>query len=263
MIKLVVTDLDGTLLNDKHEVPPRFWDIATRLLKNGIKLGIATGRPHFSITENFKPLLGHVYAISDNGSFIMYDKREILSKPLPHEEIAALVHTSRGIADTYPVLCGKDFWYLESEDKVLLDRVLVFQKNIRIVEDLTKVEDPILKMSVLDLPGAENHAYPHYKSFADSLKVTLGGALWVDVTRKDANKGEALQVLQQLNNISPEETLAFGDFMNDYEMMKAAKYSYAMKNAHPIILETANFVTEKDNNEAGVLDVIEALCFHA
>ncbi|WP_343691172.1 HAD family hydrolase [Chitinophaga sp.] len=263
MIKLVVTDLDGTLLNDNHEVPPRFWDIATRLLKKGVKLGIATGRPHFSITENFKPLLGHVYAISDNGSFIMYDKREILSKPLPPEEIAALVNTSRAIADTYPVLCGKDFWYLETEDKVLLDRVLVFQKNIRIVEDLTKVEDPVLKMSVLDLPGAEHHAYPHYQPFADRLKVTLGGAFWVDVTRKDANKGEALQVLQQLNNISPEETLAFGDFMNDYEMMKAAKYSYAMKNAHPKILETANFVTAKDNNEAGVLDVIEALCFNA
>lgn len=263
MIKLVVTDLDGTLLNDQHQVPERFWDIATRLLKKGVKLGIATGRPHFSITENFKPLMGHVYAISDNGSFIMYDKKEIMSKALPHEEIAGLVNTSRAVENTYPVLCGKDFWYLESEDKVLLDRVLVFQKNIKIVDDLTKVEDPILKMSVLDLPGAELHSYPHYKPFADRLKVTLGGALWVDVTRKDANKGEALKMLQAINNISAEETLAFGDFMNDYEMMKNAKYSYAMKNAHPVIKETASFITEKDNNEGGVLDVIEALCFNA
>lgn len=262
MIKLVVTDLDGTLLNDQHQVPERFWDVATRLLKKGVKLGIATGRPHFSITENFKPLMGHVYAISDNGSFIMYDKKEIMSKALPHEEIAALVNTSRAIENTYPVLCGKDFWYLENEEQVLLDRVLVFQKNIKIVADLTKVTDPVIKMSVLDLPGAEHHAYPHYQPFADRLKVTLGGAFWVDVTRKDANKGIALKMLQEINNISADETLAFGDYLNDYEMMKNATYSYAMKNAHPAIIEAANFVTEKGNNEGGVVDVIEALCFN-
>ncbi|WP_343667849.1 HAD family hydrolase [Chitinophaga sp.] len=262
MIKLVVTDLDGTLLNDQHEVPKRFWDIANRLFKKGIKLGIATGRPHFSITENFPPLMAHVYAISDNGSFIMHDKREILSKPLPHHELAPLIHTSRGIADTYPVLCGKDYWFLESEDKVLLEKVLIYQKNIKIVDDLTKVEDPILKMSVLDLKGADQHSYPHYIQFADRMKVALGGALWVDVTRTDANKGEAVRMLQQVNGISPDETLVFGDFMNDYEMMKAAKYSYAMKNAYPKIIEAANFVTEKNNNEEGVLDVIEALCFN-
>jgi Cof subfamily protein (haloacid dehalogenase superfamily) len=260
MIKLVVTDLDGTLLNDQHEVPKRFWDIASRLFKKGIKLGIATGRPHFSITENFPPLMAHVYAISDNGSFIMHDKREILSTPLPHQEIAALVGTSRGIANTYPVLCGKDYWFLENEDRALLEKVLIYQKNIKIVEDLTKVEDPILKMSVLDLKGADNNSYPHYTQFADRLKVALGGALWVDVTRIDANKGEAVRMLQQLNDISPDDTLVFGDFMNDYEMMKAAKYSYAMKNAYPMIIEAANFVTEKNNNEEGVLDVIEALC---
>jgi Cof subfamily protein (haloacid dehalogenase superfamily) len=262
MIRLVVTDLDGTLLNDQHEVPKRFWDITSRLFKKGIKLGIATGRPHFSITENFPPLMAHVYAISDNGSFIMYDKREILSKPLPHHEIAPLVQTARAIEGTFPVLCGKDCWFLESESPVLLEKVLIYQKNIQIVEDLAKVEDPILKMSVLDLRGADQYSYPHYVQFADRLKVALGGALWVDVTRADANKGEAVQLLQQLNGISADETLVFGDFMNDFEMMKAAKYSYAMKNAYPKIIEAANFITEKDNNEEGVLDVIEALCLN-
>ena len=67
-------------------------------------------------------------------------------------------------------------------------------------------------------------------------------------------------MLQSLNNISPDETLVFGDFMNDYEMMKTAKYSYAMKNANPKLIEVANFVTDKDNNEAGILEVIERLC---
>jgi hydroxymethylpyrimidine pyrophosphatase-like HAD family hydrolase len=91
----------------------------------------------------------------------------------------------------------------------------------------------------------------------------VGGAKWLDITRTDVNKGEAVQILQSLHNISPDETLVFGDFMNDYEMMKAATYSYAMKNANPKLKEVANFVTDKDNNEAGILDVIEALCFNS
>jgi hydroxymethylpyrimidine pyrophosphatase-like HAD family hydrolase len=49
--------------------------------------------------------------------------------------------------------------------------------------------------------------------------------------------------------------------MNDYEMMKTATYSYAMKNAYSKLKEAAKFITEKDNNEGGVLDVIEKLCF--
>lgn len=261
MIKLIVTDLDGTLLNDNKEVPERFWEIADRLFKKDIKLGIATGRPHFSITENFQSLMDHLYAISDNGSMIIHDKTELLSKPLPPHEIEALVITARSVPNAWPILCGKDFWYIEDSDSTLVEKILVYQKNFKIVDDLTKVNDAILKISVLDLMGAEQNSYPHYKQFENRLKIAAGGAIWLDITRTDANKGEAVRMLQQLNNIKPDETLVFGDFMNDYEMMQAATYSYAMKNAYPKILEVANFVTEKDNNEGGVLEVIEALCF--
>jgi len=50
--------------------------------------------------------------------------------------------------------------------------------------------------------------------------------------------------------------MVFGDFLNDYEMMQTAKYSYAMKNAHPEIIKIANFTTQFDNNQGGVTDVI-------
>ena len=260
MIKLIVTDLDGTLLNDNHEVPARFWEIANRLFKKNIKLAIATGRPHFSITEHFASIMDHLYAISDNGSMIIHDTREILSKPLPPHEIEELVVTARSIPNAWPILCGKDFWFIEHSDSTLIEKILIYHKNFKIVDDLTKITEPILKISLLDLLGTEQHTYPHYKQFENRLKIAIGGAIWLDITRTDANKGEAVKELQQLNNIQPDETLVFGDFMNDYEMMQAATYSYAMKNAYPKILEVANFVTEKDNNEGGVLDVIEALC---
>lgn len=261
MIKLIVTDLDGTLLNDQHEVPGRFWELANRLFNKGIKLGIATGRPHFSITAKFEAIVHQVYAISDNGSRIVHENTDLLSKALPKEEIEALVITGRSVDNAWPILCGRDQWYMENTDEALMNAVLAYHSNFEIVDDLTKVDDTILKVTVYDLGGSEQNSYPKYKPFENRLKMAVGGAKWLDIMRADVNKGEAVQMLQSLHNISPDETLVFGDFMNDYEMMLTAKYSYAMKNANPKLIEVANFVTEKDNNEAGILDVIEALCF--
>lgn len=263
MIKLIVTDLDGTLLNDNHEVPERFWGIADRLFDKGIKFGIATGRPHFSITAKFETIVDQVYAISDNGSRIVHDKTDLLSKSLPPHEIEALVKTGRTVENAWPILCGREQWYLENTDDALMKATLAYHSNFKIVDDLTKVEEAILKVTVYDLAGSEQNSYPAYKHFENRLKLAVGGAKWLDIMRADVNKGEAVQILQSLHNISPDETLVFGDFMNDYEMMKTAKYSYAMKNANPRLIEVANYVTAKDNNEAGILDVIETLCFNS
>lgn len=261
MIKLIVTDLDGTLLNDRHQVPERFWEITERLFNKGIRFSIASGRPYFSIKEHFEPIMDKIYTISDNGSFIVHQQAEVSSKPLPANMIADLITTARTVPDAWPVLCGKEQWYIENADEGLVNRIAVFHKKFKLVEDLTKVEEAVLKLSLCDLRGANDNSYPYYKHYEDRLQIAAGGSAWLDITRPDANKGAAVQVLQQLHDVTPDETLVFGDFMNDYEMMKVATHSYAMKNAYPKILETANFVTEKDNNEGGVLDVIERLCF--
>ncbi|NIG54526.1 HAD family hydrolase [Chitinophaga sp. Cy-1792] len=261
MIKLIVTDLDGTLLNDNHEVPPRFWGIAENLFTKGVKLGIATGRPYFSISEKFGSVMDKIFAISDNGSLVTHENKVLMSKPLPQSAITELVTTARTINDAWPVLCGTDQWYIEDASDTLIESILVYHKKLAVVDDLTKVSEPVLKVSVYDLKGAEQNSYPHYKHLASRLKIAAGAAMWLDITRNDANKGAAVTRLQELYGISPDETLVFGDFMNDYEMMQTARYSYAMKNATPAIIQTANYVTEKDNNDAGILEVIEALCF--
>jgi len=261
MIKLIVTDLDGTLLTDRLELPGGFLPLTRRLFAVGIKIAIATGRPNSSIAEKFAPILSQLYAISDNGGLIRNGKQELLSKPLPQAEIQSLVSVARGIKNAWPVLCGKDTWYLENTDEAFINKVHLYTKNYRVVEDLTKIDTPIIKLSLCDLAGAEQNSYKYYRQFENSLKVAVGGASWLDVTMPKANKGEAVQFLQRLHDITPDETLVFGDLMNDYEMMKTATYSYAMKNAYPKLKEAAKFITEKDNNEGGVLDVIEKLCF--
>ena len=75
---------------------------------------------------------------------------------------------------------------------------------------------------------------------------------------KESNKGHAIREIQKILKISPDETMVFGDYLNDYEMMKQGYFSYAMANAHPDLKAISNFET-LSNDEDGVLYIIRQL----
>ena len=84
----------------------------------------------------------------------------------------------------------------------------------------------------------------------------VSGKLWVDINNKGVNKGYALEKIQKDENISFEETMVFGDYLNDLEMMGKAYYSYAMENAHDDLKKVSRFIA-KSNNNNGVVEAIK------
>ena len=88
--------------------------------------------------------------------------------------------------------------------------------------------------------------------------VKVSGENWLDLSHNDANKGFALTQIQNNYRISREETLVFGDYNNDLEMLERATYSFAMANAHPNVLSAARYTT-LSNNEKGVERILEQL----
>lgn len=261
MIKLIVTDLDGSLLNEALNVPTRFFSLVDKIFSKNIHLAIATGRAQASIREKFEPIIDQLYSISDNGSLLKFGTRELLCTPIEQKYLNPLVEIGRSIDDAWPVFCGKERWFIENTDTAFLDKVHLYTRNYEVVEDLNSVNEPIIKISLCDLKGAEFNSNNHYQQYANDLKIAVGGSLWLDITMQNANKGYAVEHLQNTLGVTKEETLVFGDMLNDIEMMSKATYSYAMKNAHPLLKEVASFITDKDNNEEGVLDMIEKLCF--
>lgn len=257
MVKLIVTDLDGSLLNDKKELPAGFWEFEKQLVQQGIVLGIASGRPHHNLLALFEPIKDHTYFLSDNGSYVTYQGNELLVEMLDSEAVRAFVEKSRTLNRVYPVLCGKEKAYMENQEESLLKQALQYYQHYELVEDLTKVTEPILKVSLCDLIDAETNSYPHFRQYETAYKVAVAGARWLDFTAFNANKGVGVQLVQRMLGVGYDETMVFGDYLNDLEMMQVAKYSYAMKNAHPGIIAAANFVTDFDNNEQGV---IRAIC---
>lgn len=91
-------------------------------------------------------------------------------------------------------------------------------------------------------------------------KVVVSGELWVDINNKGVNKGYALEQIQKDENISFEETMVFGDFYNDIEMLQKAYYSFVMENANEDMKQYGNFIA-KSNRENGVIQAINQYIF--
>lgn len=90
------------------------------------------------------------------------------------------------------------------------------------------------------------------------MHVAVSGKSWVDASNMNVNKGSALKHFQDEYGITPDETLAFGDNINDIEMLHRASHSFAVANARDEVKEAANFVTAS-NKEDGVLQVLKAV----
>lgn len=255
-IKLIVTDLDGTLFNSNHQLPFDFWQVAQQLQQQNITLAIASGRQFYNIITIFDKIKERTVFLAENGTYAYYKGKELFVNPLLKAAAVQFIKIGRTVKDAFVIVCGKESAYVESDNEKFLSEARKYYTRLKIVSDLTQVNDTILKVTMCDFNDVPNNSYLYFKEFEFQYKVAISGAIWLDITNFSANKGVAVKTIQQQLGISYDETMVFGDFLNDLEMMQTAKYSYAMKNAHPEIIQAAGFITDLDNNNCGVTHTI-------
>ncbi|STO30974.1 Sugar phosphatase SupH [Fusobacterium necrogenes] len=262
MIKLIVSDMDGTLLNNKDQINTEFWEIQKKLSKNGIIFAVASGRPYYNLIERFKNIKDSILFISENGAYVMYQEKEIYSNTMKREDIFFLLNICKNIKGIVPILCGKKSAYVEkniysNDEYNFKEEIAKYYNKLEIVEDLNNVEDEFFKIAVCDFLISEKNSYKYFKDYEDKFQVVISGKVWMDLGKLDTSKGLAVKMAQKNLNVSYDETMVFGDYLNDCSMMSEGKYSYAMLNAHPKLKEIASFITRKDNNNNGVLETIK------
>lgn len=256
MIKLVITDMDGTLLNDKKEVPVEIYDLILKLKERGVTFAAASGRQYFNLIDSFEPIKEEIYYIAENGAYILKGSEELSISELPKPLIEKLLDIAVKIPEVYPILCGKGKAYVTSDEERVITQVRKYYTRYEVIDDLHKVDSEIFKIAFLDFINSEENAYPHYQAYTDQLQISVSAREWMDVMVKGVNKGEAVKKLQKLLGVEKSETMIFGDFLNDYEMMQEAEYSYAMANAHPMLKEVCNYECPS-NNDNGVVETIK------
>ena len=257
-IKLIVTDMDGTLLRSDHTLNPEFHKIYQQLKENNITFVPASGRQYYSIISYFADIKDELAIIAENGTFVTYKGNEVFVDELDFSVVKEIIEEVRKIDGANIVLAGKNAAYVESKDNTFIEYYKNYYAKNEWVDDLTKIEnEQFIKIAINHPKGTEEHVYKNVLAFEKyGLKVVVSGEVWLDIMNKKSNKGVALETLMKKLNISSEEIMVFGDFMNDLEMLNLAKYSFAIQNAHPIVKNAANFLAPS-NDDDGVLQTIK------
>lgn len=259
-VRLVVCDMDGTLLDDDGNIPEAFWPLLDKMLERGIVFAPASGRQ----LATLKKMFGHEDEIrtyiSENGTFVMSDGEIVSITPIERADYIQSVDIIRNIdyRNAGVVVGGAKGAYAERKDQEFVDKIRTYNRALTLVDDLKNVDDQMLKMAIYDFDGISSRVLEDLAILPDTANVVLSGDRWIDIMSAAGNKGNAVADLQRALGVTPEQTVVFGDYLNDLEMMRRAHLSFAMENAHPTIRETARYIAPS-NTKQGVLSVLSML----
>ncbi len=245
MIKLIASDLDGTILkNGAQELPDGFCDIVKRLKEKGIHFVAASGRQYYNLRLLFAPVKDEIHYIAENGSLCICHN-QIISKGLIERKLGLRIFQAvRERGGCHCLLSCETACYTDSTDDRFIRHIReVVRYDLRTVERLEDVTEPFLKIAVCDFTGADQIESYFQKKFESEIKVVTSGMIWIDFIAPNANKGTALANLASHLGVLPEECMAFGDQYNDMEMLEFAGTSYAMSDGAAGLSEHSTDVT--------------------
>lgn len=258
MIRLVAADMDGTLLDSTGKLPDACPEVIRRLGEHGVLFAVASGRQYYNLLTHFEGLREQIVFLCENGARVTYRGEDLFLDAIPLADLAAPTRAIRSWKGADPVLCGARCALIESDDPLLVENTAKYYARYEIVPDVLEAakSDRICKLAVFDRRGAEQNSYARLQIFQERFTVTLSGECWADLMNPGVNKGLGLAKIQEHFGISPRETMAFGDYLNDCPMMEKAFYSCAVANAHPGLKKLCRIET-LSNDENGVLTALK------
>ena len=259
-VKLVVSDMDGTLLNSNNKVSNQFFKIFAKLQEQNIHFCAASGRQYNSIVDKLAPIKNDIFVIAENGAIAKRNNDVLLLTSLNSQKIIDIIPILRNIKGANIVLCSKNTAFIESTDATFTSLFQEYYYSFQTVNDLIEIakNTPILKIAVHHFNSSETFIYPALKHLKEQYLLKVSGKNWLDISHEKANKGNALREVQKILNVTKQETMVFGDYHNDIEMLQEADFSFAMNNAHKDIKEIANYATTS-NDDFGVEKILEKL----
>ena len=257
MIKLVISDMDGTLLRDDKYLNPEIFEVIHRMHRQGVVFVAASGRQYQSMRRRFAPVADQIYFVSDNGCRILYRGEELFYRPM---ETAVAQGILEQLRTEYPhcsaMLSSRKRAYTNSHRQEEYLSSGGFRYDIEYREDLRTVDDPeIVKISFVEPEDAIATMNEMRRRYGKEAAVTFSGFHCIDFMARDINKGTALAFLQARLGIGRDETVAFGDNFNDLEMMAEAGTSYAMSHSPVGVRTAATRVLGSNNNDAALREM--------
>ena len=264
--KMIVLDLDDTLLRDDQTISPRTKEALMAAQEMGVKVVLASGRPTFGmqhIAEELELSKYGSYILSFNGGKIIncQTREEIFSSTLSRDEVHGLyeisrregVHIHTYIEDEIVTEDDNEFSRIESELTGL---------PLRVVDSFKEaVSEPVVKTLMVYEPDRLQEVEAKLQEeLSTQFSVMRSKPYFLEFTELGVTKGTSLKQLIDACGIKQEEVIAIGDSFNDQAMIEFAGLGVAMGNAHEDIKAIADYVTDTNMND-GVAKVVEEFIF--
>lgn len=275
MYKMLVLDLDGTLLDDYKEIPAKNIEAINKLHKDfGIVPVIATARP-LEVARYIADKGGDAfqsYIIATNGAILMDIQKEeyLINQSLSQEQISELVDVCKKNGLEYEFMTTKcevadsKYSYRRVVDPMYDNMGVPFNYQSNLEEYISNINDYIPLFAVNGTKEELENCFSELESIAGiqisgqctrttpEIDGRIETLCYHDIMKEGVTKASAIKVLANHLGIKKEEIIAVGDGGNDIEMLQTAGLKIAMKNATDKLKEVADFITPVDNNNGGV-----------
>lgn len=243
MIRLIASDMDGTLLDENSRVPPETFDLIRALRARGVHFAASSGRRHDTLCQYFAPVLDQMDFVAANGAQVFVGGELIDHEVFSHLGIRRLAKCVGAFESLHMVLYDDErSFLLDDEDKFVRE----IDKDLPNAERIWYLPGPevnIIKISIFCEGGhVMDYAYALSRELGDEFVFAPSGTYWVDVLQRGVSKASGIEQVMASHGIARDEVMAFGDSMNDYEIIRFVGTGCAMENARPALKAVANRV---------------------
>ena len=224
MIRLIATDMDGTLLDENSQVPPETFDLVKRLREHGVVFAASSGRRYKTLRRFFEPVADQMDFVASMGTQVYADgvllDREVFSTTALQRlyQVSSMFDCLHMAVydEAHTYLLDDQSAYVRELDKDLPDAERVY--------DLPSPDVSIIKVGICCEKPEQimDMAFVLERELSDCFTFLPSGSQWIDITPRHVSKATGLEHILRYYGIDRQDVIAFGDSMNDYAMLRTA-----------------------------------------
>ncbi len=232
MKHIFVSDLDGTLLKSgEQKLSQETLETISKVVQSGNVFVIASARGYNELKEFFAPVLHDIYFICENGALIQYKGKTLHRQELSKEHVSEMVEQIEKYGMEW-LVAGVHTIYTKGSFREIEEYRKRRKLNQMKITTLCDIKEEILRISIFFTSEVNSVVGLELRSMLrEDAYISYQDGLWTDIIHSKANKGKALTWLLREIKLSRENVVAFGDNLNDIEMLHVATIPYVMSNA--------------------------------
>lgn len=246
MIKLIASDLDGTILqNGATNVSESLMGVINELIDMGIMFVPASGRQVYSLKQLFKPLADKLMYIAENGALVKYKDETIYKAPMDKNVALEIINDIYNRDKCEVLIAGEFTSYIRPKTQEFDNEIRNhFNYDVTPIDDFNEIKEDILKISVCDLCGINRSRQYFEGRWSGIVQTAVSGEKYLDFNDMTVNKGTAMKQIQKKFKFNADECMAFGDNYNDVIMFDSVAHSYVMETAVDEVKSHGRFRTD-------------------